>query len=639
MAAPASVLSGVGSCGAGTSDTTTDVTRHGSHPARSFHPAKVADALEAASSQGIIQASVVKRDGDTKHLCVYNYRRGRNLDLAMETMDSSNASGSISAPIDTAVLLSIARGIVVNVADKTVVATPFVQFDAAEVREVASAGRAVYEVSSGDAAEATVKIDGTMGTLFLWEGQPLVATRRRFDSEQAIWATAWARAHIPAAGLEAGWTYLCEIIYDNNVHVVKYPYEGLVLLAVFGPDGTESSRDGLVSIAKRLQVPVPTMLHGPFQDLRAATMRMCDMSHRRSKSVREVIPTVEGWVVRRCSDGKRHKVRDGLYEECAAAIAGVTPLEIWRGIYDGRISLDATETASHGSVVLAGLRVSAHHVAEVRGLAHAIDIHVRRIFKSIVERETGCARHAKMRAYLSDTFGEHAEAMYDKIEAEVDAELAAVRTGATSGTGDPKATAKAKEARIKEAQDHLVQMDAFLKSQTFPPAVTSTFEPLGRLSLDKRLRCMALQCVKPHHNATHYPGYSPSASFAQTFVKGWASRRRSSVQDGICGLLNLPPELVHEIASRLPAHSLAIFASTCHAVRAVVAESKLLRARVRSAQKALIVARIRTQQAQQARQEAIARRRHVGSDMDDDNVYNFWGERYEEESENDNDWY
>lgn len=53
-----------------------------------------------------------------------------------------------------------------------------------------------------------------------------VATRRRFDSEQAVWATDWLMKNSNIGALKEGWTYLFEIVYQNNRVVIGYPYEG-----------------------------------------------------------------------------------------------------------------------------------------------------------------------------------------------------------------------------------------------------------------------------------------------------------------------------------------------------------------------------------------------------------------------------
>eukprot|EP00727_Mastigamoeba_balamuthi_P002566 m51a1_g12306 hypothetical protein (981) ;mRNA; r:361151-367167 len=91
--------------------------------------------------------------------------------------------------------------------------------------------------ASDEIVEATPKIDGSLGIMFLWRGDIHVFTRKRANSEQAVWATAWAREHMGREALEEGWTYLVEIVSDDNTVCIDYPFEGLVLLSATSPEG------------------------------------------------------------------------------------------------------------------------------------------------------------------------------------------------------------------------------------------------------------------------------------------------------------------------------------------------------------------------------------------------------------------
>lgn len=47
--------------------------------------------------------------------------------------------------------------------------------------------------------------------------------------------TFWLASHNTAAVRQPGWTYMFEAVYHDNVHVVPYPFEGLVLLGAVLP--------------------------------------------------------------------------------------------------------------------------------------------------------------------------------------------------------------------------------------------------------------------------------------------------------------------------------------------------------------------------------------------------------------------
>jgi len=86
-----------------------------------------------------------------------------------------------------------------------------------------------FVVNYNSPVEVTDKLDGSCGIYYLdSNGQPSIATRGSFSSEQAIWATTKIRTidHTFPANL----TPIFEIIYKQNRIVINYNYEDLVLL-------------------------------------------------------------------------------------------------------------------------------------------------------------------------------------------------------------------------------------------------------------------------------------------------------------------------------------------------------------------------------------------------------------------------
>ncbi len=83
------------------------------------------------------------------------------------------------------------------------------------------------------------KVDGSLAVVFHYAGRWHAASKGSFTSSQAV----WAQRRLDAAdttGLAPGTTYLAEMLYPANRIVVNYgERRDLVLLAVFGPDGTE----------------------------------------------------------------------------------------------------------------------------------------------------------------------------------------------------------------------------------------------------------------------------------------------------------------------------------------------------------------------------------------------------------------
>lgn len=90
------------------------------------------------------------------------------------------------------------------------------------------------------------KLDGSLGIMF-WTGKKwLIKTNGSFESEQALWANNWAADNIDVTKLDKNCTYTFEIIYDEDVHPIKYDFEGLVLLGI--NDNTTMKEKSLTDI-------------------------------------------------------------------------------------------------------------------------------------------------------------------------------------------------------------------------------------------------------------------------------------------------------------------------------------------------------------------------------------------------------
>lgn len=104
--------------------------------------------------------------------------------------------------------VQMCRGLVLSPASRTIVAMPFVQFSGI-TEDLSSWDNLLWGPHAPHAmVQATMKMDGSLGIGFFWEGRILISTRRRLNSEQAQWATEWAQAHIESSAFVPGWTYL-----------------------------------------------------------------------------------------------------------------------------------------------------------------------------------------------------------------------------------------------------------------------------------------------------------------------------------------------------------------------------------------------------------------------------------------------
>ncbi len=106
------------------------------------------------------------------------------------------------------------------------------------------------------------KLDGSLGITF-WDkysdkkNKWRVKTGGSFTADQSVWAQEWLYQNVDCTEMNSRYTYLFEIIYNGDRHVVKYDFEGMALLGVISNEtGEEVSLEELIKIAKQLNVRI-----------------------------------------------------------------------------------------------------------------------------------------------------------------------------------------------------------------------------------------------------------------------------------------------------------------------------------------------------------------------------------------------
>ena len=166
--------------------------------------------------------------------------------------------------------------------------------------------------------EVFEKMDGSLGIVFVWEGQVVYATRGSFASDQAKWMATWGDRYNFSNILVEGYTYLFEIIYPENMIVVNYGGESrLVLLGVIKTDtGEETSWtdlslvDGWDLVKRYDGISDYTLLKGMVESNR------------------------EGFVVR-FSNGDRVKIKGEEYLRLHRIMTNLSTTAIWEVLSDG----------------------------------------------------------------------------------------------------------------------------------------------------------------------------------------------------------------------------------------------------------------------------------------------------------------
>ena len=161
----------------------------------------------------------------------------------------------------------------------------------------------------------SIKMDGSLGLVYFYQGKWQVATKGSFQSEQAVWAT----DHISNYNLlfmNPNITYLTEIIAPWNKIVVSYDFEGLVLLSGYHlGSGLELTRNEIESEGYKIGFKVVEEVRYDSLDEMIEVAETLDVNN-------------EGFVVR-FSNGYRIKIKCAEYCRVHRLISNCTPLAIW----------------------------------------------------------------------------------------------------------------------------------------------------------------------------------------------------------------------------------------------------------------------------------------------------------------------
>lgn len=208
-------------------------------------------------------------------------------------------------------ITKMCRGLILHAVTGEVIARPFPKFFNYE--EHANKG----EPMPNEIPKVYAKFDGSLGILY-WtsSGQPMIATRGSFVSDQAKWANAYInRPDIRAwvDKMDRSYTHLFEIIYPENRIVVSYNFNGLVHLAsVHKETGKSIGPDSDFPMA--LAIPFTS-----FAELKALNTK-----------------NEEGFVLHFEEADKRVKIKFEDYVALHKVITGLSEKGIWEMLAEGK---------------------------------------------------------------------------------------------------------------------------------------------------------------------------------------------------------------------------------------------------------------------------------------------------------------
>lgn len=293
----------------------------------------------------------------------------------------------------------IARGLILDIKNKKLVATPFWKFfndfedeksldkaldmaarsnaacssgagssDSTESSDSAGGSGCGVSGSSVGGVRVSEKMDGSLGIVFFHAQKWRVATKGSFHSPQAVFGAAYLEEHFDTSRLVKGTTYLGELIYPANRIVIPYGEEqrGITWLAAFHESGREYGLDRLraeimaaVKVGGRVEdgggggssggrggPPAGAGGDGVHQVVKFAGQRAFQTLSELKHSADALPWTSEGFVVLLEGLGFRAKLKGKNYLEVHKIKSQITPHGIWtcvRGLLFDRAGAKSTK--------------------------------------------------------------------------------------------------------------------------------------------------------------------------------------------------------------------------------------------------------------------------------------------------------
>jgi len=177
--------------------------------------------------------------------------------------------------------------------------------------------------------EVFEKLDGSLGILFNYNGEWILATKGSFTSDQAVKGMEILQKY-KYNRLIPGFTYLFEIIYFQNMVVCQYDFEDLILLAVI------DNRDGY-----ELKIHDDT-IHLEGNRFRNLYLNLGFKMVKKYdgiddyKTLKGLIGNnQEGYVIR-FKNGFRMKIKGEEYVRLHRILTGFSNVDIWEYLKDGK---------------------------------------------------------------------------------------------------------------------------------------------------------------------------------------------------------------------------------------------------------------------------------------------------------------
>lgn len=216
------------------------------------------------------------------------------------------------------------------------------------------------------------KLDGSLGVLFHYDGQWVFATRGSFTSDQSVKGFEMLSKY-GYDKLHKDYTYLFEVIYNDNRIVVRYDYEDVVLL-------------GMIHTKSGEEIDIhngPNRFMNMISNIGLKVVKKYDgiSDYKTLKSL--IKDNEEGYVVR-FSNGDRMKIKGEEYLRLHKIMTNVSTTSIWEMLSNGQ---DVNEILKDVPDEFFGKIKS--YVKELRYKKMTITEHAGKLFDSYYESYDG----------------------------------------------------------------------------------------------------------------------------------------------------------------------------------------------------------------------------------------------------------
>jgi RNA ligase len=184
--------------------------------------------------------------------------------------------------------------------------------------------------------EVFEKMDGSLGILFNYNDEWILATKGSFTSDQAIRGMEILKKY-RYEKLIKGFTYLFEIIYPENRIVCEYDFEDLILLAVV------DNKDGYELRIHDDNIHLEGIrFRNLYNNLGFKVVKKYDGVRGYSELKSKILQNAEGFVIK-FENGLRMKIKGEEYVRLHKILTELSTYDIWEHLKHGKDVMELVE--------------------------------------------------------------------------------------------------------------------------------------------------------------------------------------------------------------------------------------------------------------------------------------------------------